>query len=598
MWLKTVIILLSFSFMGHNPAMAQETPSYENIESYSGSGKFTQFMYRLFYKPVASAPTSMEQKVLRPKVPYSAFEGKTIRKITITILNPFGYSLGDTTTNATGHLSNIGNKLHIPTREAILRHNLLIKEGQVFDSLLIKESERLVRSGKHLTDVAFWVVIPPESPDSVDVIIHQLDKWSILPGGAITDKELRFRLGDNNFLGLGHAFQNEVIQTRSTSEYDFKTSYHIPNIYNSHIQSTLIYETNLNENYIRSAALERPFFSTYTKWAGGISFSQIARNDSAWSGSYSPYIFKSQDYWAGKASPLFHSSTEFCRTTRLVKAIRYNRIRYIKEPPKEIDTHGYYSDEDFYLASLGISTRIYVKEHYLFNFGLTEYVATGRIINLTSGFRQKNNTGMLYYGARYSSGKYYPWGYFSPNLELGTFIHKSKTQEGVLSLELDYFTKLMELGRWKLRQFVKPSLIIGFNRYSYDRLNLKKEYGLERFNMPLRSGNSRLLFTSQTQTYAPWDFIGFHFGPYLTLSLGILGDAKEGLQAGRLHSKIALGVLIKNDNLAMNTFQLSVAYYPVIPGMENNQLKFNPIQTFDFGLPDFEIEKPGKVAYW
>jgi hypothetical protein len=58
-----------------------------------------------------------------------------------------------------------------------------------------------------------------------------------------------------------------------------------------------------------------------------------------------------------------------------------------------------------------------------------------------------------------------------------------------------------------------------------------------------------------------------------------------------------LGVLIKNDNLVMNTFQLSVAFYPVIPGKGNNILKFNSLQTSDFGFRDFEIGKPTTVVF-
>ncbi|GAO31461.1 hypothetical protein [Geofilum rubicundum] len=224
---------------------------------------------------------------------------------------------------------------------------------------------------------------------------------------------------------------------------------------------------------------------------------------------------------------------------------------------------------------MGLSTRRYVREKYLFNFGLTEYVATGRIIALTSGYREKNEMGMFYYGAQFSTGKYRPWGYFSYNLELGSFMHEGQAEEGVLRVGLDYFTELVEWGPWKLRQFVKPGLTIGFNRYGYNRLTLSDDYGMDVFDSPIIEGNSRLLLTTQTQTYAPWDFIGFHFGPYLNLSLGVIGDAGHGLQSGRLYSKIGLGVLIKNDNLAMNTFQLSLAYYPVIPGLDNNQLKFN-----------------------
>jgi hypothetical protein len=45
----------------------------------------------------------------------------------------------------------------------------------------------------------------------------------------------------------------------------------------------------------------------------------------------------------------------------------------------------------------------------------------------------------------------------------------------------------------------------------------------------------------------------------------------------------------------MNTFQLSVAFYPSIPGNGNNILKMNSFKTTDFGFSDFEIGKPATV---
>jgi hypothetical protein len=101
----------------------------------------------------------------------------------------------------------------------------------------------------------------------------------------------------------------------------------------------------------------------------------------------------------------------------------------------------------------------------------------------------------------------------------------------------------------------------------------------------------------QTQSYAPWNFIGFRFGPYLTFSLGKLGDAATGFRNSRMYSQIGLGVLIKNDHLVINTFQVSFAFYPVIPGIGQNVFRANSFRTADFGLHDFEIGKPEIVAF-
>jgi hypothetical protein len=218
------------------------------------------------------------------------------------------------------------------------------------------------------------------------------------------------------------------------------------------------------------------------------------------------FRFNSQDYWAGKATSIFKGNTEFGRTTKLISVVRFNRIRYLEKPPEAVDTLKYYTGENFYLAGIGISTRLYVQDKYIFNFGITEDVPVGRVMSLTGGYRVKNDIGMIYYGARFSSGKYHPWGYLGSNIEFGTFIHSSQAEEGVINASLNYFTGLLEAGGWKIRQFISPQITIGINRYGYDRLTINEEYGLGGFNSPVLSGNSRLLFTSQTQSYAPVEF--------------------------------------------------------------------------------------------
>ena len=613
MGLKIILILLVISVAVCDISFAQETHVkketpiqdqgidsthlYGNIESYSGSSRFTRFMYRLFYKPVAPGPVRTGPGKKLVQKPYSSFEGKIIRNISITTLDPFGYSIGDTIVASQSLLSATGNRFHIKTRRSVIRNLLLIREDQIFDSLLIMESERLVRRGKYITDVSFFVEETSENSDSVDIFIRELDKWSIIPGGSINAGQNSFSLRDDNFLGLGHGFQNELIRNKSTGNFTYNTKYHVPNIRNTYINSTLLYGTDEAGNFIKSIAAERPFFSPFTKWASGIEFSQVARNDSVWSGSYMQFRFNSQDYWAGKATRIFKGNTEFGRTTRLISAVRFNRIRFLEKPPEAFDTLKYYTGENFYLASIGISTRLYVRDKYIFNFGITEDVPVGRVMSLTGGYRVKNNTGMIYYGARFSSGNYHPWGYLGSNIEIGTFIRSSQAEEGAISASLNYFTGLLETGGWKIRQFIRPQITVGINRYGYDRLTLNEEYGLGGFNSPVLSGNSRLLFTSQTQSYAPWNFIGFNFGPYLILSLGMLGDAEKGFRSGRVYSQTGLGVLIKNDNLVMNSFQVSIAFYPVIPGVGENIFKINSFQSFDFGFHDFETGKPVRVEY-
>jgi hypothetical protein len=604
MWIRSAAIFFIVLLITNDFAFAQDTivqkdstHLYENIATYSERSGFTKFMFRLFFKPVLPAPA---QKILNKRLihkPYSSFEGKIIRQINIATLDPFGNSIGDTIAASLNFISKTGNKFYVKTHPFTIRNLLLIHQNQPFDSLLVKESERLVRNMSYITDVSFYTVTTPENTDSVDIFIRELDSWSLIPGGSRSASRLTFNLRENNFIGLGHTFQNGIIWNHSTGDFAYRMKYYIPNIRNTYINSTLQYGTDEYGNFIKNFAVERPFFFPLAKWAAGVNFSQHLHKDTIWSINFMRYKYNAQDYWAGNAMPVFRGNSEYDRTTRFISAARFIRIRFIEKPPETIDTLRFYSDENFYLASIGITTRLYVKDKYIFKFGITEDVPIGKVISLTGGYQEKNSFGSFYAGARFSSGNYYSWGYLSSNIEFGTFLRSAHAEQGVFRAGANYFTGLIEIGQWKFRQFIKPQLIIGIHRTNYDSLTINNEYGLRGFNSPVLSGTSRLLLTSQTQSYAPWNFIGFHFGPYLNFSLGMLGDAAKGFRSGKVYSQIGLGVLIKNDNLVLNAFQLSISFYPVIPGKGNNILKINSFQTADFGFRDFEIGKPAMVIF-
>jgi len=607
MWFKKyfipffVLILISdFASAQQDTVKTDSTQLYKNIESYSKRNKFTRFVYRLIFNPVTPDSQTKAYKKLIQK-PYSTFEGKIIRNIDVVTLDPFGYSVSDTTFGKQNFLSKAGNGTHIKTQGITIRNLLLIHKNQPFNSLLVKESERLIRNQKYVHEVSFSVMAAGVKSDSVDIFIREMDNWSIVPEGSISTSGLRVDLTDKNLLGYGHEFQNAFSRNFTRGISFFNTNYSIPNIRNSYISAKLHLGIDGYGNFSRSFAVDRPFFSPLTKWAAGVSFDSQIKKDSL-KDINSVYVpvnlkFRTQDYWAGKAIQLFKGNTEDVLVTNLILAAGYLHIRYFEKPSELLDPLHIYSSEDLYLATIGISTRKYVQDKYIFKFGVIEDVPVGSVYSLTGGYQIRNNSERLYLGIRVYFGNYNEWGYLSSNFEYGTFFRASHSEQGVLTVGVNYFTGLFEIGKWKFRQFVKPQMTIGINRFSNDSLTLNDSYGLDGFNSPELSGTNRLLVTLQTQSYAPWNIIGFRIGPYFTYSLGMLSDAVTGFKNSKVYSQIGLGVLIKNENLVFKTFQISISFYPLIPGTGQDVFKMNSFKTADFGFRDFEIEKPARMIY-
>jgi hypothetical protein len=574
---------------------------YSNIESYSEKNKFTKMLYRLVFKPVSRDSNKNKPESRPDQKPYIAFEGKIIRSIQIETLDPFGYSIGDTIVASPNIFARAGNKLHVKTHPFIIRNLLLIRENQVFDSLLVRESERLVRDNKFVTDVSFYINESSPGSDSVDIFIRELDTWSIIPGGSLSGSRIRGELTDQNFVGLGHKFEIGTTLNTSNGKTAFNTGYYIPNFRNTYITSSLVYSRDEQNNFDFMFVVDRPFFSPLAKWGAGALVLNHFRRD------YFPQYdtlgglqnnkFRQTDFWVGKATRIFKGNSEISRTTNLISTARFMRIRFIEKPVEPDSLKPSFADEELYMAGLAISARQYLQDKYIFNFGLTEDVPVGKVFGITGGYQARGDISRMYFGARFSIGRYYPWGYLVSNLEVGSFVRGSKIEQGVLNLSANYFSGLIKIGKWRFRQFVKPELTLGINRFSQDYLSLNDSYGLTGFNSKGLSGTNRLLLTVQTQSYAPWNLIGFRFGPYVAVSVGMLCNNTEGFSKSKLYSLIGFGVLVKNVHLVINTFELSIAFYPSIPGVGQDVFKTNAFKSADFGFPDFVVGKPEIVEF-
>lgn len=572
---------------------------YRNIENYSRKRGFTKFLHRLIFEPVVAKPKIKKNTFQKlKKKNYSQAEGRIIRKINITTLDPFGYSEIDSTKKPNRWTYKTGNAIHNKTSNLAIRNLLLIRRNKPLDSLLVLESERLIRSQRYVRAVRMEANLVSE--DSVDIYIRVLDAWSLIPDFSASSSRLTFDMNERNFMGTGHQFRNSYKKSLNTNDNGYKTSYTIPNILNTYIQTNIGYEIDLDDNYSKVLNIERPFFSPYTRWAAGVYFDQkfqrVSVVDSNNVENFEIYKHNTQDYWAGHAYQIFKGSSEKSRTTNLITSARFLKVDYVEKPVS--DTLNYFSDENFYMVGLGISSRQFTQDKYLFNYAVVEDVPSGIVYGITGGYQQKNNENRYYFGARFSYGRYFKFGYLSTNIEYGSF-YKNGPQQSAIVYNLVYFTNLIETTRWKFRQFIKPQLIIGNQRIQTDadRLTLNEEHGIQGFNSTGLFGTKKLLVTFQTQGYSPWMFWGFRLNPYVSTTLGMLGDAQNGLKSSRLYSQFGAGIIVSNDYLVFSSFQLSFSYYPSIPGSGDNVTKTNAYKTSDFGLQDFDISKPRVVPY-
>ena len=390
-----ILILISFSyqisFSQNDKKEKDSSKSYQNIQSYSKKNKYTHLLHKLIFEPINP---KKKKPIIEQKKQVDA-EGKIIRNIIITTLDPFGYSDTDSTKTPDKWIERTGNLLHLKTKNLAIKNLLLFKKNTPYSSVNIDESERIIRSQKFVSRVTISEKLTAKESDSVDVFIRVLDSWSSLPKASVSNSKASLGLSERNIFGIGHQFDYKFTNRSSDGKNANDLAYTIPNIKHTFIKTIVQYRIDLDDNYSKSISIERPFYSPLTKWAGGIYLDQQFKTDTL-QGLDLQYVkqnfkYSSHDFWIAKAFQIFKGNTLDDKTTNLIISGRLLNKNYIESPEINYDPTNFYADETFLLSGIGINTRKFIKDKYIFKNGIVEDVPIGRIYGITYGYQNKNN---------------------------------------------------------------------------------------------------------------------------------------------------------------------------------------------------------------
>lgn len=575
---------------------------YQEIHELSKKSNFNKFVYKLLFRSSALKPTRLisdKKSVAKPVITHKS-NGKIIRNITIETLDPFGQSVQNESKTPRNGLERFGNAVHLKTKEFTLRNLLLFKKNGVCDSILLKESERLIRSQRYVREVQVLPIYLTTSSDSMDVKIRVLDSWSLIPTGSLSANQSSAKLTERNIFGLGHQISGAIENKFAPKEQAVFGRYTIHNLKNSFVKFEVEYAQQFNANSKRSVSLSRPFYSVFARNAGGVYFENSLKSeffpvsDTLIAASVK---YELQDYWYGRAFKLNKHIVQDEVYTNLITAISYNRKSFLQTPNAALDPSAFFATEANVIGYVGLSKQQFYQDKYIFNYDIIEDIPYGENIALVVGHQNKNDTARWYTGITLSHGGKYDFGYVSSFIEWGSFYNKGCTEQTAFKMGLNYFSPLMHWGKWRFRQFIKPTYIWGNNRASSfkDLLTLNDYYGIEGFNNRVL-GTQKWVTTFQIQSYVPGNWNGFRFSPYLNVSMGSLAKEKA-LFDSKVYSKFSVGVLINNDFLVFNSFQVSFSYYPSIPFEGTNILKTNSFENTDLTLNDFQLTKPAYIRY-
>ena len=530
-------------------------------------------------------------------VDFEKYEGCIIRKINIEVLDPYSAKLStDSSSSVKGFFQRTVNRFHLSTKSWVISNKLLFKKNQPLYALEISESERALRQTGYIND-ALISASETENKDSIDVTVVVVDRWSVsIPIQIKSTTNLTVGFKNSNLFGYGQLFEQK-------NDFDFygqnifSGRYFIENIDHTFISSEIFFRHNINETILGFNS-QRPSFSPVLKWAGGLdlrkhyyhdknNFSSDSANFSANSSIYDCWIQRRITKYPRK---ILKTATGITIGVRTLGKFFHNRPIHYYADDKFLRSHAV-------LISAGLFFQKYYKENFIYRFGSSEDVPLGFILEITQGFLTKElNSSKQYTSFNFRSARNICLGYLSNTFSLSCFYGKNLTNEVLLNGSIYFFSRKLILKNWIIRQFFQ------FNYFNDINANLDKKiilrssdlYSIPTQVTPLKN---KSILNIENVFYTPYQVIGFKFAPVLLLGFGAvqkyLSDSKKPL----LYYSLALGILLRNENLLNNTFQFSVGFYPLTPEGKKNIFLIGPITSFSIRVNGFSNLKPAFAEY-
>lgn len=580
---------------------------YYKLEKKANKYTFTSWVYDAIFENIDTIEAIEPNKFIKKnKVnPFWEYKGKIIRDIHIIVLDPFGYSVNNFFGKSPDYLEKLGNKYHVTTKEHIIRNLLLFKPNERIDVLALTETERILRLTPYTFDARIYIQknTNPKS-DSIDILVVTQDRWTATASSNFDLAAPNIIFYDKNILGFGHQYEQGFAWNNGMKHLATSGRYSIFNIKKTYISAAAFYSTVKDNNQF-GLSIERLFFSPLTKWAGGVSSSKylsVYKQIYYQKGITNSYAvdYNTFDFWVAKSFSQAKNKTESFnkRISNYIVGARYFKSEFFNRPTFAIDTNRVNSDESLFLLNLGYSQRKYYRDRYLFRYGANEDIPEGNVFEIVAGtFKKELNILVYYTGVKYGTGKHFNnFGYLSLSAGYGTFYNSNYLKNGVVNFDLNYFTDLQQLRKWYYRQFVRFKFVEGIDRESYESLNLNgaQMYG---FSSNSLNGKSKAILNLEFVLYMPYKFIGFQFAPVLFYSVAGLANNFGSMFSNTFYQAFAVGVLIRNEYLVSSTFELSIGFYPYMPGADNNSFVANPISNYNIKARDYFITKPELVLY-
>ncbi len=515
---------------------------------------------------------------VRNDLVYGRYAGRVIRRIEIQRLD-FGTPITDTSRNLRNDLTRLANFFHHKSREWVIRNNLFFHPGEKVFPYLLADNERHLRDQPYLLDAKIAIRPVKGSRDSVDIVVLTKDVLSI--GGSINVRSAMSAdvgLKDDNVSGMGNRLLVTALYDNARRVHTGTGAEFIQrNISGSFIDGYLGYKSfndafnggNKQETMLYGR-LVRPLVNPYMKWtyiveAGYNTTQPRYQADSLYVSDFQ-YRYYTYDAWAGLNTGAYKLTThnEDNRLRSLV-GLRLFRQLFLQVPEKFANLYNYqYADVTGVLGSFSIFRQNFYKAKYVYGFGRNEDVPEGLVLDLAAGWIQKQQINRPYVGIGLQ--KYFfteKESYFNFTGRLGTFWRQARAEDMDILANLDYFSRLVSLGKWKQRSFLSAGITDQVNTVLNTPLFLTSPFGLPELPVDTTvTGSVRMTLKGESVFICPFKIANFSFAPFVFSNLCLFTPTGEAFSKSNLYSTVGGGVRTRNESLIFGTIELRGFFFP------------------------------------
>jgi hypothetical protein len=580
---------------------------YQRLHEKWGDRKWTKNLFKLLFRLPSEDLKLDTTNFVKSENPFLEYGNQRVGEITLTKLQPLGTSLERPNVKPKSIVQKAGNTVNFKTRDRVILNNLLFKKGDLVNPLLIADNERIIRELPYIKDARIYLKPRNDGSDIVDIEILTKDVLALSFDVDARDFDAGLlRINHKNIFGSGHEFDNRIgVDNSSNQKISYEVRYRVPNIKKSFTSFEIDYSNTLNRDFSR-IILQRDFVTPKIKYAGGIEISnQRLRTQQLFNIESDQELdrqiinewYDFQDFWLARSFPLGLKDPILNQRTRLIISARLNNIDYSLRPPVAIDLNQRFHDRTAALFSVGVSQRRYFKDQLIFGYGRTEDIPYGALIELTGGYEWGEFKDRYFLGGKLSRGGYIGnAGYFLGGLSLESYLYDQRFEQGAFGADFRFFSPLIDMNRWKFRQFINISYDYGIGRLDNEFVDIRDKNGIRGLKSNTLRGTQRFLMNIETVSFTPLEALNFRFAIFGFLDIGLVNNGERDIFREKSQKGIGLGVRIRNDNLTFRAIEIRFAYYPDAPiGI--------PLTDFDlsgnsgFRFSDFLINKPGAMEF-